>query len=87
MGQVHERIRAHPIWQHMKELGAGIDQAESIEAVDEKAIEAWERIRAVLTFVGKRLAGADPQLVSQATLDSIATHAGGAEGAVRAGRA
>jgi hypothetical protein len=57
----------------MSALGPAIDQAVAREDVDPSSIDGLERIRAVLTFTGKRLAGADPQLVQPQSLDDIAT--------------
>ncbi len=72
MSQWADRVRSHPVWQHMQSLGSAIDQAVAREDIDQQGVDGWERVRAVLTFVGKRLAGADPQLLHPAPLDGIA---------------
>ncbi len=73
MSQWAERVRTHPVWQNMQSLGAAIDQAVAREGIDSQSIDGWERVRTVLAFGGKRLAGTDPQLLHPAPLDGIGT--------------
>jgi len=54
MSEWDDRIRKHPVWETMRALGPVIDQAEAREDVDPVALSALERIRAVLTFTGKK---------------------------------
>jgi hypothetical protein len=68
-----DRINDHVVLQRMQELGPAIDDALARDDIDPPAIEGLERIRAVLTFAGKRLGGADPQLVYPNSLDAIAS--------------
>lgn len=63
MSQWIDRILNHSVWQHMTALGPAIDRAIAREDVDPPSIDGLERVRVVLTFTGKRLAGADPQLI------------------------
>lgn len=72
MSQWTDRIRSHTVWQQMKTLGPALDQALTREGIDPSSIDGLERIRAILTFTGKRLAGADPQMMQPGPLDGIA---------------
>jgi hypothetical protein len=72
MGQWTDRVREHVVFENLLSLGPLLDNALEHEAIDAAGIEAVERVRAVLTFAGKRLAGADPLLVHEAPLDGIA---------------
>ena len=73
MSQWADRIRNHPVWQHLTALGPSIDQARAREDVDSQTLDGLERVRAVLAFVGKRLATADPFTTHPAPLDGLAT--------------
>ena len=57
MSQWTDRILSHPIWQHMTALGPTIDRAVREKILILAALTGFERVRAVLTFTGKRLAG------------------------------
>jgi hypothetical protein len=72
MSQWDDRIRNHQVWQQMEALGPAIDQAVVREGIDAEVVGGLERIRAVLAFTGKRLAGADPAITHPAPLDAIA---------------
>jgi hypothetical protein len=67
-----ERVQNHRIWIVMKELGPLIDSAIKLEGVDAVTLAGLERLRAVLTYCGKRLGGADPLLVLPASLEAMA---------------
>src|SRR5437879_4478261 len=71
MGQWEDRILGHGVWKSMESLGPAIDKALAREDADPSTIDGLERVRTVLTFAGKRLAGADPQLMDTRPLDSI----------------
>lgn len=71
MSQWVDRFRSHTIWQLMQDLGSVIDKAVGQENAVPQVIEGLERVRTILTFAGKRLAGADPQLVPLSSLDNI----------------
>ncbi len=73
MSQWTDRIRNHQVWQQLQSLGPAIDQAVAREGVDPDTVAALERLRAVLTFVGKRLAAADPATTHPGPLDGITT--------------
>src|SRR5438046_2613859 len=73
MNQWTDRIRDHPVWQNMKNLGPAIDRAEDRESIDPQSVDGLERVRGILTFAGKRLAGADTQLLYLVPLDGIAS--------------
>jgi hypothetical protein len=72
MSQWTDRVLSHAVWQQMETLGPALDQALSREGIDSTSIQGIERLRAILTFTGKRLAGADPELIQQPPLDGIA---------------
>jgi hypothetical protein len=56
----------------MQSFGPQIDEAEKLDDLDSIAVDALERLRAVLTFCGKRLGGTDPLTMTPAPLDAIA---------------
>jgi hypothetical protein len=72
MSEWSERFEKSPVWEHLRAVGARIDEAQAVEDASPDAIEGLERLRVVLTYVGKRLASADPLLVLGAHVDSIA---------------
>ena len=74
------RVTEHRVWNEMRNLGPIIDQASAVEFGNENANSALERIRTALTYIGKRLAAADPFLVVPATLEDIANGLGQARG-------
>ncbi|RII28386.1 MAG: hypothetical protein CXR31_00370 [Geobacter sp.] len=71
MAQITERIQGHPIWQILENLGPAIDNALAREGVDAQSTEALSRLKSVLAFTGRRLAGADPFLIQTGSLDSL----------------
>jgi hypothetical protein len=71
MSEWTDRIAKHGVWQQMQALGPAIDRALAREGLEPSIIDGIERIRTVLTFVGKRLGGADQQLISPSSLDTI----------------
>jgi hypothetical protein len=73
MTQWAERVRNHSVWQQLQSLGPVLDQAAKREGIDPQTSDSLERLRAVLAFSGKRLAGADPALVPPGPLDGIST--------------
>jgi len=56
----------------MNDLGPIIDNALSLEDVEANTLAGLERLRAVLTYCGKRLGGGDPLLVLPASLEALA---------------
>jgi hypothetical protein len=68
-----EQFRTHLVWTALSDLGPLIDQALVIEGLDSPSHEELARLKAVLAFTGKRLAGADPYLFQSAILDSVST--------------
>src|SRR5438045_3604000 len=52
-----ERVQNHRVWTLMKDLGPLIDNAINLEDVDAVTLAGLERLRAVLTYCGKRLGG------------------------------
>jgi len=73
MSQWADRILKHSVWQHLAALGPSIDQARGREEIDPQTVDSLERVRAVLAFVGKRLATADPFTTLPAPLDGLST--------------
>jgi hypothetical protein len=72
MSDYVSRIQNHRIWELMTSLGPMIDRAEQLEEIDPTAVDALERVRAVLALSGKRLGASDPLTVLSGCLDSMA---------------
>jgi hypothetical protein len=72
MSQWTLRVKDHRIWALMNMLGTAIDQAVRLDDISPEAVEALERLRAVLALCGKRLGGADPLTIFPAPLDGLA---------------
>ena len=68
-----DRVKTHQLWQNLEALGPVIDQALAREGADTLALEGLNRLKIALTFVGRRLAGADPYLLQPGPLDSISS--------------
>jgi hypothetical protein len=66
------RVQNHRVWTLMSELGPLIDIAVQVDVIDESGLAGLERLRTVLTYCGKRLGGADPLLILQSSLESMA---------------
>lgn len=73
MGPWDDRIRSHRVWTEMATLGPAIDQSLSVEGITPESILDLERLKAVLTYCGKRIAAADPLITVPQPLDSIAS--------------
>lgn len=54
-------------------LGSALDSTSGTPDDPSEVFPAIERFRAILTYIGKRLASADPQLMAVAVMDEIAT--------------
>jgi hypothetical protein len=74
MSAITEAFKQHRIWQLLVDWGRALDQALDVDFVDADATDAIARMRAVLTFLGKRLENADPYLFPRSWLDHLATH-------------
>lgn len=72
MSSWNERIKSHRIWGEMEALGPALDNAANVADITPDALAATERVRAILEFIGKRLASADPILIPPNILDEIA---------------
>lgn len=68
-----EQFRTHLVWTALSDLGPLIDQSMTLEGLVAPALEELARLKSVLSFTGKRLAGADPYLFQATFLDSIST--------------
>lgn len=71
MSQWSERIKSHAVWRQLESLGPAIDQAVGRDGTDAEALDGLERLRVVLTFIGKRLATADQATTPPTPLDNI----------------
>lgn len=72
MSQWTDRIRNHPIWKALEDLGPSIDGAAARSDLDPTSLDGLERLRAVLAFAGKKLASLDPFLAHPGPLDAMA---------------
>ena len=68
-----EQFQSHLIWKSLSDLGPLIDQALTKDGLDAPTLEELARLKSVLSFTGKRLAGADPYLLQLVHLDSLST--------------
>lgn len=73
MSQWSERLASHQLFNHLQNLGPAIDNALNRENLDPQAAESLSRLKSVLTFVGRRLTGADSFLVQFNTVDNLAS--------------
>ncbi len=71
MAQWAERFKNHPIWNHFQNFGPAIDDALKREGIEPQSTEGLARLKAVLSFTGQRLAGADPFILNFGTLDNL----------------
>lgn len=71
MSEWNDRIKSNTVWQILDQFGVAIDQASKWEGLDAQGVDSLERLRAVLTFCGKRLASADPYLMEPGPLNKI----------------
>jgi hypothetical protein len=72
MSQWTSRVLDHRVWALMNTLGTAIDQAVRVDDISPEAVEALERLRAVLALCGNRLGGTDPLTIFPAPLDGLA---------------
>ncbi|HEV8712859.1 MAG TPA: hypothetical protein VGX03_08540 [Candidatus Binatia bacterium] len=72
MSDWSERFENSPIWKALSDLGPALDNAENRDAIEPQSIEAIARLRAALTFVGKRLAATDPFLIQPGPVENAA---------------
>ena len=72
MSEWDRRIREHPVFEAMNALGPAIDGAfAALNQASGDAFAGLERIRAILTFCGKRIAAADPMIATPEPLSTI----------------
>jgi hypothetical protein len=72
MTQWTERYNTHPLWEILQNLGPAIDNAFTREGTDSETLDGLARLKSILTFVGRRLAGADPYLFQPTPRDNLA---------------
>ena len=71
MAQWSERLASHPLFNHLQDLGPAIDNALNRENLDPQAVEGLSRLKSVLTFAGRKLAGADAFIVQLGVVDNL----------------
>lgn len=71
MSQWSERFTSHQLFNHLQSLGPAIDNALDRENLDPQAAESLARLKSVLAFVGRRLAGADSYLLQFSVIDNL----------------
>jgi predicted nucleic acid-binding Zn-ribbon protein len=71
MTQWSERYKSHQVWQLLQNLGPAIDNAFNREGTDPETLDGIARLKSILTFVGRRLAGDDPYLFQAVSLDNL----------------
>jgi hypothetical protein len=72
MSKWNDRVRKHEIVAQMERFGSAIDEAIKVPGISPATVEDLERLRSVLTYVGKRLAAADPMLVPLSSIQNLA---------------
>lgn len=82
MGVWTERIENSQILVKLRELGAAVDKAVGRDDNTDDEVESIERIRTVLTVIGKRLHGADGHLLLASSLENLASEISNATGAL-----
>lgn len=71
MAQWSDRLASHPLFNHLQNLGPAIDNALNRENLDPQAAEGLSRLKSVLAFTGRRLAGADPFILQFGVVDNL----------------
>lgn len=71
MTQWADRLAKHPLFNYLQNLGPAIDDALKRENLDSQAVESLARLKSVLTFAGRRLAGADPFIIQFSAVDNL----------------
>lgn len=71
MSQWETRVKEHPVWTTLDSIGPLIDSCLSIQSIEPETIAGLERIRLVLTAVGRKLASTDPLLISIGQLNGL----------------
>jgi septal ring factor EnvC (AmiA/AmiB activator) len=74
MAQWSERYKNHQVWQLLQNLGPAIDNAFNRDGNDVETLDGLSRLKSVLSFVGKRLAGSDPYLIQTTVFDNLGSH-------------
>lgn len=71
MGTWTDRVKNHPLWLQLNTLGPTIDQAYTRDGVEASALDGLHRLKVVLTFIGRRLAGIDHNLLVPGPMDNL----------------
>lgn len=67
-----DQVQNHRVWTLMSDVGPLIDRAMSADEIEVDTISGLERLRAVLSYCGKRLGGGDPLLILAGSLEALA---------------
>jgi hypothetical protein len=73
MSQWSEKIKNHHVWVLLQDLGPIIDAAFSIEGIDSETIDSLARLKSILSFIGRRIAGSDSFLFQAGVFDNLAS--------------
>lgn len=71
MAQWSDRLASHPLFNHLQTLGPAIDNALVRKNLDLQAAEGLSRLKSVLTFAGRKLAGADAFILQFGVVDNL----------------
>jgi len=71
MGAWTDRIKNHSLWQQLSILGPTLDQAFTREGIEASTLDGLHRLKSVLTFIGRRLAGIDHNLLIPGPMDNM----------------
>ena len=71
MSQWDTRVRDNVVWAELQQSGMTIDNALNRDNVDAESIAGLERLRLVLSLIGKRLASTDPLLITPTALTNL----------------
>lgn len=74
MGFWVDRINSHSIWNQLETLGSSVDLALGRDDVTPNVYEGLNRVKSIVAFIGKRIAGTDSFLILPSTLDSLGSH-------------
>lgn len=71
MTQWSDRLASHPLFNQLQNFGPAIDNALNRENLDPQAVEGLSRLKSVLTFAGRKLAGADAFILQFGVVDNL----------------
>lgn len=71
MAQWSDRFKNHQVWQYLQDLGPVIDSAFNVDGIEGDVQDGLARLKSILAFTGKRLAGSDPYLIQVGSFDNL----------------